>query len=234
MKISVVVCTYSMDHADLFEDAVESVLAQEYEPLEAVLIIDGNREVFEYVTERFGDCDQVRLYNNDRNRGISYSRTRGAELATGDVVAFIVPAGKGLLVSAPATATPPVAVWLQDEVADLGRVAVPSLQYRAVEDDAGADATRQRQVDDVLGLATAVLGDPPGDSVVEHCHRRLRRELVGDTAFIRACPEIGVAAAKTFASQVATMTMLAVVIGRERGALAAADAEEFRELTGAV
>ncbi|EMA72076.1 glutamine--fructose-6-phosphate transaminase (isomerizing) [Halorubrum distributum] len=61
---------------------------------------------------------------------------------------------------------------------------------------------------------------------------------VDDTAFIRAGPEIGVAATKTFASQVATLTMLAVAIGRERGALGAADArpvlEGLRDLPGAV
>ena len=61
---------------------------------------------------------------------------------------------------------------------------------------------------------------------------------VDDTAFIRAGPEIGVAATKTFASQVATLTMLAVAIGRERGALAAANArpvlEGLRDLPGAV
>ncbi|WP_424014179.1 glutamine--fructose-6-phosphate transaminase (isomerizing) [Halorubrum xinjiangense] len=61
---------------------------------------------------------------------------------------------------------------------------------------------------------------------------------VDDTAFIRAGPEIGVAATKTFASQVATLTMLAVAIGRERGALAAADArpvvEGLRDLPGTV
>ena len=61
---------------------------------------------------------------------------------------------------------------------------------------------------------------------------------VDDTAFIRAGPEIGVAATKTFASQVATLAMLAVSIGRERGALAAADArpvlQGLRDLPGAV
>ena len=61
---------------------------------------------------------------------------------------------------------------------------------------------------------------------------------VDETAFIRAGPEIGVAATKTFASQVATLAMLAVAIGRERGALGAADArtvlEDLRGLPGAV
>jgi len=63
------------------------------------------------------------------------------------------------------------------------------------------------------------------------------REVDG-TAFIRAGPEIGVAATKTFASQVATLVMLAVAIGRNRGALAASDArdvlEDLRGLPGAV
>jgi len=61
---------------------------------------------------------------------------------------------------------------------------------------------------------------------------------VDETAFIRAGPEIGVAATKTFASQVATLAMLAVAVGRDRGALTAADArsvlEDLRELPGAV
>jgi glucosamine--fructose-6-phosphate aminotransferase (isomerizing) len=63
------------------------------------------------------------------------------------------------------------------------------------------------------------------------------REVDG-TAFIRAGPEIGVAATKTFVSQVATLAMLAVSVGRDRGALAAADArsvlEDLRGLPGAV
>ena len=63
------------------------------------------------------------------------------------------------------------------------------------------------------------------------------REVDG-TAFIRAGPEIGVAATKTFASQVATLAMLAVSVGRDRGALAATDArrvlQDLRGLPGAV
>lgn len=59
-----------------------------------------------------------------------------------------------------------------------------------------------------------------------------------ESLFIRAGPEIGVAATKTFASQVTTLALLAVEIGRRRGTLAATDAravlENLRELPGAV
>ena len=59
-----------------------------------------------------------------------------------------------------------------------------------------------------------------------------------DTLFIRAGPEIGVAATKTFASQVATLALLTVAVGRGRGTLSAADAREvlgdLRSLPGGV
>jgi glucosamine--fructose-6-phosphate aminotransferase (isomerizing) len=61
---------------------------------------------------------------------------------------------------------------------------------------------------------------------------------VDDSLFIRAGPEIGVAATKTFASQVATLSLLAVYVGRERGSLTSDRAvevlESLRGLPGAV
>ena len=95
MDVSVVVCTYAMDRLEPFCAAVESVLAQTHEDLEVVLVVDGNEEVYEHVRERFGpDSDaaagfdgDVLVHCNDENRGISYSRTKGARVASGEVVA---------------------------------------------------------------------------------------------------------------------------------------------------
>jgi glycosyltransferase involved in cell wall biosynthesis len=89
MKVSVVVCTYSMGRFGPFCEAVESVRNQTYDDLEIVLVIDGNETVFERVREEFGDREDVVLHCNDQNQGISYSRTKGAELAAGEIVAFI-------------------------------------------------------------------------------------------------------------------------------------------------
>ncbi|WP_439026685.1 glutamine--fructose-6-phosphate transaminase (isomerizing) [Haloarchaeobius sp. DT45] len=59
-----------------------------------------------------------------------------------------------------------------------------------------------------------------------------------DVVYIRAGPEIGVAATKTFAAQVATLTMLTVYVGRQRGALSGDRAstllENLRRLPGAI
>ncbi len=61
---------------------------------------------------------------------------------------------------------------------------------------------------------------------------------VEESLFIRAGPEIGVAATKTFASQVTTLALLAVAIGREREALSTDRAvdvlEAIRSVPGAV
>ncbi|MFA9426363.1 glucosyl-dolichyl phosphate glucuronosyltransferase [Natronorubrum sp. A-ect3] len=89
MKVSVVICTYAMERYDVFSECVDSVLDQTYDPLEVVIVVDGNDAVFDRVCEDYGDLEGVVLHCNDENQGISYSRTRGAEIATGDVVAFI-------------------------------------------------------------------------------------------------------------------------------------------------
>ena len=89
MKVSVVVATYSMERFEDFVEAVESLLAQTYDPVEVVLVIDGNEAVCDETHATFGDEDAVTIHCNDRNRGLSYSRTRGVELATGDVIAFM-------------------------------------------------------------------------------------------------------------------------------------------------
>ncbi len=89
MKVSVVVCTYSMARFEDFREAVESLFIQTYDDLEIVLVIDGNETVFDRTQVTFGDRENVVLHCNDENRGVSTSRTTGAELASGDVVAFV-------------------------------------------------------------------------------------------------------------------------------------------------
>jgi glycosyltransferase involved in cell wall biosynthesis len=89
MQVSVVVCTYADERYDDFVEAAESVLAQEYDPVELVVVVDGNEAVFERARAEFGDRENVILHCNDENRGLSYSRTRGVEHASGEVIAFL-------------------------------------------------------------------------------------------------------------------------------------------------
>jgi len=121
MKVSVVVCTYTMDRYDVFKTVVESVLAQTYDPVEVVLVIDGNSEVYEHVTKDFGGYENVVVHNNEENRGISFSRTKGAELASGEIVAFIDDDG----VAEPDWIEHHVAVYEETEAVAVGGYVAP-------------------------------------------------------------------------------------------------------------
>ena len=89
MKVSVVLCTYSMDMYEHFREAAESVLEQSYDDVELVVVVDGTDEVYEHVVEDYGDTEDVVVHCNGENVGLLESRNTGAELASGDVVAFI-------------------------------------------------------------------------------------------------------------------------------------------------
>ncbi|MFO7926408.1 glucosyl-dolichyl phosphate glucuronosyltransferase [Natronomonas sp.] len=89
MKVSVVVCTYAEAMYDEFVECVESVLAQTHGDVEVVIVVDGTASVYVRAREELGEREHVVVHCNDENRGVSASRTRGAELASGDVVAFI-------------------------------------------------------------------------------------------------------------------------------------------------
>lgn len=89
MKASVIVCTYSLDMYDHFEECVESVLNQTHEDLEVILVVDGNYELFELISDAYGDVPAVTVHCNEENVGLSASRNEGLDYATGDIVAFI-------------------------------------------------------------------------------------------------------------------------------------------------
>ncbi len=89
MRVSVVVCTYAEERYSDFCEAVESVLSQSYDDVEAVLVVDGNEQLHQRARGDFGDREAVVVHCNEINSGLSYSRTRGVELASGDVIAFL-------------------------------------------------------------------------------------------------------------------------------------------------
>jgi glucosamine--fructose-6-phosphate aminotransferase (isomerizing) len=79
------------------------------------------------------------------------------------------------------------------------------------------------------GVRTAAVTNTVGSTVTR---------AVEETVLTRAGPEIGVAATKTFATQVATLALLAVALGRIRGTLAPDEASDVlrdvRALPGAI
>ncbi|WP_324662028.1 glucosyl-dolichyl phosphate glucuronosyltransferase [Haloarcula sediminis] len=89
MRVSVVLCTHTLERYDDCMEAAESVLGQSHRDVELVLVSDGNDDVYEQFEDDFGDRDDVVTHCNDENIGLLESRNNGAERATGDVVAFL-------------------------------------------------------------------------------------------------------------------------------------------------
>ena len=87
--VSVVLCTYALEDYEHFRDAADSVLDQTYDAVELVVVVDGSDAVSDEVAADYGDREGVVLSVNDENVGLLESRNRGAELATGEIVAFI-------------------------------------------------------------------------------------------------------------------------------------------------
>lgn len=89
MKVSVIICTYSLERYDAFKDAVESVRSQTYDDVELVLVVDGNTAVYRRAKADFGDHPSITIHCNDDNIGNLQSINVGIELADGDIVANI-------------------------------------------------------------------------------------------------------------------------------------------------
>ena len=81
-KISVIIATYYRNN--LVQDAIESVLAQEYEPVELIVVDDSGEGHAEPVLRQYGDDLQV--ITMDENGGWARAYTAGIEAATGEYI----------------------------------------------------------------------------------------------------------------------------------------------------
>lgn len=87
-RVSVVMPTYNV--AAYVEAATESILQQTFTDFELIIIDDGSTDDTWAVLERLAAQDpRIRLERNSANRGISYSRNRGTELAYGEYIAVM-------------------------------------------------------------------------------------------------------------------------------------------------
>lgn len=88
MRVSVVVPTYGRERFPDMVECVEALLNQTYDDIEVVIVVDGNQNVFEMAEEKFGDIDDVVIYNMQDERGPISRANMGAVLASGEVVAL--------------------------------------------------------------------------------------------------------------------------------------------------
>jgi len=89
MLFSVLIAHYN--NARYLAQCIDSVLAQTYKTWEIVLVDDGSTDHFREVFELYAGHSNIRVYFNDQNRGVSYTKHRLLELAQGQLASFLDP-----------------------------------------------------------------------------------------------------------------------------------------------
>jgi glycosyltransferase involved in cell wall biosynthesis len=92
MRVSVVLCTHTLDRYEHLREAARSVQRGTYDDWELVLVSDGNPAVAERMRADFADeraAGDAVVHENDENLGLLGARNNGARVASGDVVAFL-------------------------------------------------------------------------------------------------------------------------------------------------
>ncbi|HUL62340.1 MAG TPA: glycosyltransferase [Methanocella sp.] len=91
LLVSIIVSIYSSKRYDDLVDLIDGVRGQTYGHNEMIIVVDENVDLYNKITEHLAAHDYRNVFPvfNPDNRGLSYSRNLGVDLAKGDVVAFI-------------------------------------------------------------------------------------------------------------------------------------------------
>ena len=86
-KISVIVPVYNVE--DYLPRCIDSILAQDYEDFELLLIDDGSTDKGGHICDGYAKHDvRVRVFHKE-NGGVSSARNLGLDNAVGEFVAFV-------------------------------------------------------------------------------------------------------------------------------------------------
>ena len=86
-KVSVIVPCYNQ--AQFLAETLDSVLAQNHENWECIIVNDGSTDNTETVAREYCDKDQRFVYLKKENGGLSSARNAGLDIAQGDYVQFL-------------------------------------------------------------------------------------------------------------------------------------------------
>jgi len=70
------------------QEAIDSILNQSYSNIDLIIVNDGSTDNSVAIAESYND-PRIRLFHNDQNRGVSYTRNKVIEFAKGDYLAWM-------------------------------------------------------------------------------------------------------------------------------------------------
>jgi glycosyltransferase involved in cell wall biosynthesis len=85
--VSIVVCAHRIDRYQDLLEAIDSLRAQVYAPIQIIAVVDGSVQLYDKIKHMKGEPSII-VSLNENNLGLSGSRNRGLAQATGDIVAF--------------------------------------------------------------------------------------------------------------------------------------------------
>lgn len=87
MKFSIIVPIYNVEK--YLDKCLKSLINQTYSDYEIICIDDGSTDSSLEVLKKYQDEDRILIYQNDSNRGLSYTRNRGMSYAHGEYIIFV-------------------------------------------------------------------------------------------------------------------------------------------------
>jgi glycosyltransferase involved in cell wall biosynthesis len=89
MKLSVIVCTHDRRRLDDLDDCIQSLLNQNYDDFEIIIVVDHNEELFRVVSAKHVDVSNIKVLLNNACKGLSASLNIGISQSKGKIVCSI-------------------------------------------------------------------------------------------------------------------------------------------------
>ena len=89
-KFSVLIAHYN--NFDYFKDCYKSLLSQTFQDFEVIIVDDcSTDDSFEKITELTQADSRFKLYRNDKNSGVGFTKRKCIEMANGEICGFVDP-----------------------------------------------------------------------------------------------------------------------------------------------
>lgn len=90
MKISILIAHYN--NFEYFKDCYQSIISQTYQDFEVIILDDcSTDDSYEKVKDWIKNDPRFRVFQNEENRGVGYTKGKLIELATGEICGFLDP-----------------------------------------------------------------------------------------------------------------------------------------------
>ncbi len=87
-KVSVIIPVYNVEK--YLNKCLDSVLNQTYENVEIIIVEDKSTDDSRRIVKEYQRlCPELKVIYNEENRGLSYCRNKGLEVATGELISFV-------------------------------------------------------------------------------------------------------------------------------------------------